>query len=170
MDGLLLGLALWWLAGSGPCDAPAAASPETRQLVALVNEERAASGVPTVAWDASLARAASWKAQDQVGRPLSHTDSQGRGAGALLRACGYADGNAAWGESLAAGQRTPAAALDAWRGSPPHAAMVRNPVYRAVGAGHAPGVWVLLMTDALLTPCNPDAVNGSESLPCVAPL
>ena len=63
---------------------------------------------------------------------LAH-ELDGKGPGERLQAVGYVGG--AWGENIAAGQRTPAEALTSWMGSEGHRANILMPNYTEIGLG-----------------------------------
>jgi uncharacterized protein YkwD len=108
------------------------------QVLSITNTERARHGCAALTINAKLARAAQGHSAVMVARHFfDHTDPDGKGPGERLAAAGYPQ--AAWGENIAAGQRTPAAVMDSWMNSPGHRANILNCGYRAIGIGIAFG-------------------------------
>lgn len=138
---------------AGPCDVPdtvAALDAEEQTFLRLLNDYRASLGLGPVAPDPALTRGAAWMAIDLAGRQaLDHTDSLGRNPWTRLGDCGASRPG---GENLAAGSplAPPPAVLNAWKGSPGHDAVMREPSFTTVGvARHYAGgsrygwYWVL---------------------------
>lgn len=130
------------VAGQPPPTSPStpAPSPSTTsvvaEVVALTNAARAVAGVPALAVDAAVQRAAEAHAADQAARQLmTHTGSDGSDAGDRLRLAGY-DWRT-WGENVAAGQRSATDVTDGWLSSPGHRANMLNPAYAHVGVAVA---------------------------------
>lgn len=113
-----------------PSPSPAA------DVVALTNAARATAGVPPVAVDAAVQRAAEAHSADQaaMGR-MSHTGSDGSDAGDRLERAGYAWRT--WGENVAVGQPTPAGVTDAWMTSPGHRENMLNASFEHIGVAVA---------------------------------
>jgi uncharacterized protein YkwD len=123
-------------------------------LLCAVNRARARNGLPALAADRRLRRAAGRHVRDMVRRHyFAHQRAGGPSLSARLRAAGWhgrAAGEAiAWGCGSAAGA---AATVAAWLRSPPHLAILLSPAYRRAGigvaarapAGCTPGAtWVL---------------------------
>jgi uncharacterized protein YkwD len=119
---------------------PAADDGLAAQVVAQVNQYRAGLGLATLTVDATLSDAATWKARHmaQYGY-FAHDDPAppvARSAYARALDCGYS-AQGAWGENIAAGQPTAAAAMAAWINSPPHRENLEFPSFRAIGVGVA---------------------------------
>ncbi|WP_322796036.1 CAP domain-containing protein [Tepidiforma sp.] len=138
---LLLGLALAPQAAppalaAGPCDVPdpvAALDTEEQAFLRLLNDYRASLGLRSVALDPALTRGAAWMAIDLADRQaLDHTDSLGRSPWTRLADCGASRPG---GENLAAGGplASAPAVLNAWKGSPAHDAIMRDPDFTTVG-------------------------------------
>lgn len=95
---------------------PAAAA---REVVRLVNVERAGHGCPPVRRNAALEKAAQRHADDMATRGFfDHTNPDGADPGARIIAAGYSWSS--YGENIAVGQATPAAVMRAWMNSPGH--------------------------------------------------
>ncbi len=118
-------------AGSGA--GVAAGGPEA-QVLALVNEERAAAGCAPVTENARLTRAADdysdVMAESGV---MSHTGPDGSTMTTRVEAAGYA-----WstlGENIARGQADAAAVMESWMNSPGHRANILNCSFKELGVG-----------------------------------
>ncbi|MEU4780029.1 CAP domain-containing protein [Micromonospora sp. NPDC023633] len=111
-------------------------SSQTRQVVDLVNAERAKAGCGALGIDDKLTTAAQRHSQDQADhRNMSHTGSDGSDAGDRLDRVGYAWRT--YGENVAWNQQTPAAVMDAWMNSPGHRANILNCAFTEIGVGVA---------------------------------
>ncbi len=107
-----------------------------RQLLELLNRERAANSLPPLRFHPQLQNAAHWMAQDMATNDyLDHTDHQGRELEARLAAFDYRDYQAI-GENVAAGQETAAEVMAEWLQSPGHRANLLSPDYSEIGIGH----------------------------------
>ncbi|MFB7084439.1 CAP domain-containing protein [Streptomyces sp. NPDC056296] len=110
----------------------------TAEVVELTNRERIRAGLPALAVDARLARAAQAHSADMVARDFySHTDPDGgkpwdraAAAGATRRTVG---------ENIACGQRSPADVVEGWMNSPGHRANILKPDFTHIGIGLAGG-------------------------------
>jgi uncharacterized protein YkwD len=105
-----------------------AATPQTT-VVGLLNQERAAHGVPALHADAGLAKTARRHSRAMVAH---HSFSHGSFA-----TRGTRGEDLAWGEG---DQATPQAIVAAWMASPPHRRTLLDPAYHRVGVGIAAGV------------------------------
>ncbi|MFI8217901.1 CAP domain-containing protein [Streptomyces sp. NPDC085932] len=134
--------------GPGPDRAPrdgtAYALPErsrdsaAAEVVAAVNRHRVQAGCRPVRLLASLNRAAQGHSADMARRQrLTHTGDDGSGPAARMRAAGFDPGHTA--ENIAAGPRTPEAAVRTWIDSPGHRAIILTCRYTHAGVGVAPG-------------------------------
>lgn len=109
------------------------------QVLALVNQERAAVGAPALSFDAEAERAAKAHSDDMVARGyFDHISPEGWDPGARLQMTG-ASGYRSFGENIALGQQTPAAVMQAWMNSPGHRANILNPAFTHLGVGIANG-------------------------------
>lgn len=120
--------------------APAPTNPDAtmaREVLSLVNTERARAGCPAAHWDTRLAEAARLHSVDMAARDyFSHTSLDGRSPWDRIRAQGYQYGSA---ENIAAGQRSAAAVMSAWMNSSGHRANILACANVAMGVGVARG-------------------------------
>ncbi|MEU7585183.1 CAP domain-containing protein [Micromonospora sp. NPDC049230] len=111
-------------------------SAQAREVVDLVNAERAKAGCAALSIDDKLMTAAQKHSQDQADhKNMSHTGSDGSNAGARLDRVGYAWRT--YGENVAWNQQTPAAVMDAWMNSSGHRANILNCAFTEIGVGIA---------------------------------
>jgi uncharacterized protein YkwD len=124
-------------------------------MLCLVNQTRAAHGLPAVRLSPTLRRSAALRASAIVRcRQFSHTPC-GQSFGSVFRAVGYAGGRVAVGENLAWGSGSlgsPQNALARWLSSPGHRQVLLSGSWRELGVSvvganglFAPGantVWV----------------------------
>jgi hypothetical protein len=175
----LLGLGL--AAALSTWTAVAAQSADTdrlkEQVISLLNQERAARGLPALHRVRALENAAQAYSETMMrataGGPvyLAHLGPDGSTLGKRVSAMGYN-----WyslGETLAAGQKSADQVLAEWLGSPLHRENLFSHEYRDVGIGIAmgPGTW----SDGRLDPqvlwwtadlgASPDTASDDPSLP-----
>ncbi|KUO15056.1 CAP domain-containing protein [Streptomyces dysideae] len=108
------------------------------EVVELTNRERARAGLPPLAVDPALARAALAYSADMAARAFySHTSPEGTqpwdraaAAGARRRSIG---------ENIACGQRSAAEVVDGWMNSPGHRANILKRDFTHIGIGFAGG-------------------------------
>ena len=106
-----------------------------QQVIALVNQQRAAHGCGAVAPDPALGRAAQDHSTDMAAHDyVGHTGSDGSDPSARMAAAGFHA--TSWGEAVAAGQPTSATAVQAWMNSSEHRAIILNCGLRDAGAGY----------------------------------
>ncbi|MET8353315.1 MULTISPECIES: CAP domain-containing protein [unclassified Micromonospora] len=111
-------------------------SAQAREVVDLVNAERAKAGCKALSIDDKLMTAAQRHSQDQADhKNMSHTGSDGSNAGVRLDRVGYAWRT--YGENVAWNQKTPAAVMDAWMNSSGHRANILNCAFTEIGVGIA---------------------------------
>ncbi|MET8044488.1 CAP domain-containing protein, partial [Micromonospora sp. NPDC005215] len=111
-------------------------SAQAREVVDLVNAERAKAGCAALSIDDKLMTAAQKHSQDQAdNKNMSHTGSDGSNAGVRLDRVGYAWRT--YGENVAWNQQTPAAVMDAWMNSSGHRANILNCAFTEIGVGIA---------------------------------
>ncbi|MFG1842321.1 CAP domain-containing protein [Micromonospora sp. NPDC049175] len=111
-------------------------SAQAREVVDLVNAERAKAGCGALSIDDKLMTAAQKHSQDQADhKNMSHTGSDGSNAGVRLDRVGYAWRT--YGENVAWNQQTPAAVMDAWMNSSGHRANILNCAFTEIGVGIA---------------------------------
>jgi uncharacterized protein YkwD len=112
-----------------------------RAVECLVNEQRAAAGLPALAHDRRLARAARRYSSTMVReRFFDHVSPEGSTLGQRAHAAGYS--GATLGETIGWGQgdlATPSAIVAAWMASPPHHAVLLGGGFRRIGLGVAAG-------------------------------
>ncbi|NES28535.1 serine protease [Micromonospora terminaliae] len=109
---------------------------ELREVVDLVNQERAKAGCKALTVDDKLTLAAQRHSQDQADhKKMSHDGSDGSDVGDRLDRVGYAWRS--YGENVAWNQQSPAAVMDAWMNSPGHRANILNCSFTEIGVGVA---------------------------------
>lgn len=131
-------------AGAGQTAGPvwsfttAESAPETdfaTEVVALVNQERAAAGCSPLAVDPLIENAALAHSRDMARNDFfSHTGSDGSSPADRVTAQGYE-----WtrlGENIAAGYTSPAAVVAGWMDSPGHRANILNCDFTETGVGY----------------------------------
>ncbi|NMO97001.1 CAP domain-containing protein [Paenibacillus lemnae] len=127
-------------------EAPAApASKEqsayTQQVVDLVNQERAKSGLAALSVNDELAAMALDKAKDMSNN--NYFDHQSPTYGSpfdMMKAYGISYSYA--GENIAKGQRTPEEVMKAWMNSEGHRKNIMSPNFTMIGVGYYNGHWV----------------------------
>jgi uncharacterized protein YkwD len=108
-------------------------------LLGLINQERAAQGLPAYASQGQLQTAARLHSTDMACNGfLSHTGSDGSTVGMRVTAQAY---NWSWvGENILATSDTssqaPQSAFDWWMNSAPHRANLLSPNYSEIGLGY----------------------------------
>ena len=106
-----------------------------REVVRLVNEERAKNGLKPLQENWELSRVARYKSQDMVdNRYFSHTSPTYGTPFQMIKAFGLTYRTA--GENIAYGQRTPQAVVSAWMNSSGHRANILNPSHTQIGVGY----------------------------------
>lgn len=101
-----------------------------REVVELVNQERAAEGLAPLSADPDLTDAAGVRA-DEIRDQFSHTRPDGTSCFTALDATGANYRRA--GENIAIGQQSPARVVAAWMDSPGHRANIMNANYSRIG-------------------------------------
>ena len=111
------------------------------EVLSLVNKERALGGQcgsrhfapsPPLSAQPLLARAAKNHAIDMAEkRYFSHSSLNGDSPTDRIKATGYK--GQAWGENIAAGQRSPKEVVKEWMVSPGHCANILNPLFSELG-------------------------------------
>jgi uncharacterized protein YkwD len=132
---------------AGADAAPAQLDRQARSatVLCLLNDQRAASGLPPLGGDRRLAAAARAHSRDMVAHQyFAHDSRSGASFAVRIRRAGWMRGRRSWrvGENLAwgtGGLATPRAILAAWMKSPPHRRAVLDSGYRVVGIGVAIG-------------------------------
>ncbi len=114
-------------------------SDEERQVLDLINAERAEVGAPALVFDARLMDSARRHSDDMAeGNFLSHTGSDGSSASQRAQDAGYPSGI---GETAGAGQSNAASIVLGWMNSSGHRAILLNPSWRHIGIAYAPTSW-----------------------------
>ncbi|MGC0335654.1 CAP domain-containing protein [Streptomyces sp. SLBN-8D4] len=108
------------------------------EVVGLTNRERARAGLPPLAVDPLLARAAQAYSNDMAVRAFySHTSPEGTQPWDRAAAAGSA--RRSIGENIACGQRSAAEVVEGWMNSPGHRANILKPDFTHIGIGFAGG-------------------------------
>ena len=109
-----------------------------QDLLARINDFRAARGLARLVVSDALTAAAKWMSADMaVFDYFGHTSRDGRAPVQRMQDAGYPAYQSYTGEDLAAGYTSTADVLAGWIASPTHYAVLVNPVYRAIGVGRA---------------------------------
>src|SRR5215211_1295857 len=130
---------------------------DEQAVLSAISAYRQQKGLSPLAASASLSRAAAWKAHDFGVRTFQgsedpHVDSLGRLPHAMNLCFGFS--GTITGENMGAGQPTPQAIVDAWKGSPSHDQNMLRPLFVSAGVGrfNSPQygvVWFLELGNAL---------------------
>jgi uncharacterized protein YkwD len=131
-----------------PAHAAAAACPSApaQAVLCLLNEQRAANGLPALQPDRRLATAARRHSGDMVAHGyFAHASRSGTSFSARIAATGWTRDRPSWrvAENLAWGsgaRAAPQAIVAAWMASPPHRRTILSAAYHVVGVGVAAGV------------------------------
>jgi len=111
---------------------------ERRQILTLVNAERAKAGCGNLSAHSKLTIAAQRHSEDQAAhRNMAHEGSDGSNVGTRVTRAGYTWRAVA--ENVAMGYRTPEAVMQGWMNSPGHRRNILNCTYRHLGVGVAEG-------------------------------
>lgn len=106
-----------------------------QKVVELVNVERQKAGLPTLTMDSAISNVARAKSKDMaVNNYFAHQSPTYGSAGDMLRQFGIKW--SAWGENIAAGQRTPEIIVNAWMNSPGHRANILSNNFSKIGVGY----------------------------------
>ncbi|CAL9669466.1 CAP domain-containing protein [Streptomyces sp. enrichment culture] len=120
--------------GSGSGSGSGATGGAEAQVLALVNQERAAAGCSPVTANDKLTRAADDYSDVMASSGvMSHTGPDGSTMASRVEAAGYQ-----WstlGENIARGQADAAAVMDSWMNSPGHRANILNCSFKELGVG-----------------------------------
>ena len=107
-----------------------------KEVVRLVNVQRAQNGLKPLAENWELSRVARYKSQDMVElHYFSHTSPTYGTPFQMIQSFGLTFRTA--GENIAYGQRTPQAVVNAWMNSSGHRANILNASYTQIGVGYA---------------------------------
>lgn len=103
------------------------------EVLRLVNEERSRAGLPALALDQSVEKAANVRAKEIVSS-FSHTRPDGTSFSTALKESGASYRGA--GENIAWGQKTPAQVMEGWMNSAGHRANILNKSFTRIGVGY----------------------------------
>ena len=123
-------------------EAPEIGSDYEQQVVTLVNQERAAYGLPALGTNAQLADGAKLKSQYlHDNRYFDHNSPTYGTPFEMMRALGITYSYA--GENIAMGYSTPEAVVRAWMQSPGHRANILSANFTSIGVGYVAdgGYW-----------------------------
>ena len=128
---------------TAPTTAPIDATAVQKEVLALVNEQRAAAGVAALVLDTKLSEVATAKAQDMYDNNyFSHTSPTYGSPFDMLKTFGVSYRTA--GENIAYGQRSAQQVMTDWMNSSGHRANILNASYTKLGVGYVNGKWVQL--------------------------
>ena len=117
----------WWRWRPRGCVGSGAPGGDAGYLLQRVNEIRAASGLPPLAWCGTLANAAAAHSQDMASHGfMSHTGSDGSSFATRAGRHGYVRWTRLT-ENIASGPASVDAALATWMGSGGHASHILDP-------------------------------------------
>ena len=106
-----------------------------REVVRLVNVERAKAGLPALEYDWQLSRVARYKSEDmQKNNYFAHTSPTYGSPFNMMKSFGISYRTA--GENIARGYSTPAAVVEGWMNSPGHRANILNSSFTHMGVGY----------------------------------
>lgn len=122
-------------------------NPYIRQVIALVNEERAKAGLPPLEKSDDINLAAGLRAEE-ITSSFSHTRPDGSSYRTVLEQSGIAYRGC--GENVAYGYSTPDAVMSAWMDSEGHRNNILNADYTNIGVGYVKdnglGYWAQIFT------------------------
>ena len=106
-----------------------------QQVVNLVNQERAAAGLPALKVNDKLAGVAGKKAEDlRDGNYFDHNSPTYGSPFDMMKQFGITYSSA--GENIAKGQKTPEAVMNGWMNSSGHKANILNSSFTEIGVGY----------------------------------
>ncbi len=106
-----------------------------QKVVELVNVERQKAGLPALKMDSAISNLARAKSKDMaVNNYFAHQSPTYGSAGDMLKQYGISW--RAWGENIAAGQRTPEIVVNAWMNSSGHRANILSSNFSKIGVGY----------------------------------
>ncbi len=109
-----------------------------KEVVRLVNVERAKQGLSALEYDWQLSRVARYKSEDmQRNNYFSHTSPTYGSPFNMMKNFGISYRTA--GENIAKGYRTPAAVVEGWMNSAGHRANILNSSFTHIGVGYVEG-------------------------------
>ncbi|WP_455717187.1 CAP domain-containing protein [Anaerosporobacter sp.] len=104
----------------------------TKEVLRLVNIERAKEGLSALTTNTTLEKAAYIRSQE-IKKSFSHTRPNGSSFSTILKEMNIS--YQATGENIAYGQKTPEAVVDAWMNSSGHRANIMSSKYNKLGVG-----------------------------------
>ena len=108
-----------------------------KEVVTLVNIERAKKGLSPLIYDWELSRVARYKSQDMKDNNyFSHTSPTYGSPFQMMKSFGITYRTA--GENIAKGYKTPEAVVQGWMNSSGHRANILNSFYTRIGVGYVP--------------------------------
>lgn len=117
-----------------PADSPEEAF--EKEVVRLVNVERAKNGLQPLKENWELSRVARYKSMDMRDKGyFSHTSPTYGSPFDMMKSFGISYSTA--GENIAMGQKTPADVMKGWMNSPGHRQNILSPSYTEIGVGYA---------------------------------
>ncbi|MFD2611779.1 CAP domain-containing protein [Paenibacillus gansuensis] len=112
-----------------------------KEVVSLVNQERAKAGLKPVAFDTALSKMAHDKAVDMYNKNYFDHNSPTYGSPFdMMNSYGIKYSTA--GENIAKGQQSPQQVMNDWMNSPGHRANILNGSFTKIGVGYYQGEWV----------------------------
>ncbi|CAN7245549.1 CAP domain-containing protein [Peribacillus frigoritolerans] len=109
-----------------------------QQVLSLVNEERAKSGLPSLKMDTAISKVAILKSEDmRDSNYFNHTSPSYGSPFEMMKSFGISYRYA--GENIAAGQPSADAVMKSWMNSPGHKENILNKNYTHIGIGHVTG-------------------------------
>ncbi|MFG2460174.1 CAP domain-containing protein [Streptomyces sp. NPDC048523] len=117
---------------------PADLARTCEEVVGLTNRERARAGLPPLAVDPLLARAAQAYSTDMAVRAF-YSHSSPEGSRPWDRAAAAGSNRRSIGENIACGQRSAGEVVEGWMNSPGHRANILKPGFTHIGIGFAGG-------------------------------
>lgn len=133
-------------AGCSAENVPAINAAYESRVAQLVNQERAANGLPPLKLIPTLSAAARYHANDMGADDYFQHDSFDRTGSGLQRVCGafervnlWYSGWTAAGENIAAGYDSPEAVMAAWMQSEGHRSNILSPDFVELGVGYFSG-------------------------------
>lgn len=116
-----------------PPEESTASAEYVKQVLDLVNEERAKAGIAPLTANASAEKAAAVRSQE-IKSNFSHTRPNGSGFSTALTEAGVKFRSS--GENIAYGQNTPQEVMQGWMNSAGHRANILNQDFTSIGIGH----------------------------------
>ncbi|PSL41104.1 putative YkwD family protein [Planomicrobium soli] len=105
-----------------------------KEIVTLVNKERAKAGLKALAVDTQLSKVARLKSEDMYKlKKMSHSGTYGSPFDMMKK---FGITYRAAGENIARGYRSPQEVMKGWMSSPGHRANILNKRYTHIGVGH----------------------------------